>query len=352
MKHMKSTVGALFFTLICLFSLASYAGARTYEKVVVFGDSLSDHGNLNTINSSAPVTWSNGDVWVDYLARNWRATLTNRAYGGALTSGHLTAFEFQTDRDPSNDNQIPILNALGFAEQIQRYVAASPVIDAKNTLFALFIGGNDLLLFLRRAAANDSTLPSTQDFISTTTARIQTAITQLSGAGARHFLLINLPNLGSIPTFAARPQAAKEQATQLTRQYNLALQNAAELAINTLNDSGEPHTLHQFDAFTYVDRVIAERRFPNSTGTLVVLDAQGRRTSQLNTPEDAYLFWDPIHPTTKAHELLAIEINAQLSGSSSSCFIDTAQNDAWQKAALFLLMVATGGVLITLKRRH
>lgn len=315
----------LLIAFVCAPLTAAFGGS--YKKLVVFGDSLSDHGNMNAIFNTAPVTWSNGDIWVDYLARTWSvsaANLTNKAYGGAMTSSHLTAYAYQNDGNAANDAYIPTLQALGFKEQVTAYVGASPQIDSSQTLFAIWIGSNDIDHYLTRQAAGDTTLPAAATYIQTAVTRIKDAVVQLSGSGARHFLLLNIPDIGKTPKLASQSQAIKDAATQFSRQFNLAMQAAVEGAVNTLNGTTKGHTLEQFDTFTFLEKVITEQRFPNTTGTLVVLDGNGNRTSAMNSPVSDYLFWDAIHPTTKAHEILAGEVNSQMVSGSSGCFINAA----------------------------
>ena len=77
-----------------------------FDKVYVFGDSLSDTGNVLTFTGGqfptspyAPGRFSNGDIWIDYLTGQLNLTVdpfatdmaaddgTNFAVGGA-TSGY------------------------------------------------------------------------------------------------------------------------------------------------------------------------------------------------------------------------------------------------------------------------
>jgi phospholipase/lecithinase/hemolysin len=88
-----------------------------------------------------------------------------------------------------------------------------------------------------------------------------------------------------------------------------------------------------FDIFTNLNEIINSGIFANVTGTYMVLDANGDRTGATNEPAEDYLFWDAIHPTTKAHENVATEIGDVLAAmgivpasdghGSSTCFIDT-----------------------------
>ncbi len=287
------------------------AFAADYSRMVVFGDSLSDRGNLNRIVPSQPVTWADGDVWVDYLARELvipNSRVSNNAFGGALTSGHEVALALATDGDPSNDAQIPTFQALGLDERVAAYVASSPDFRRdrpEETLFVMWIGANDLAAYFARLQAQDPTLPDAATYIGAGVGRIAQAMGRLAGIGARHFLIVNLPDIAQTPRFAAFSQQVRAQVTQLTQAWNGALAQAVNAAQTQI---GSDAVVHTFDSFRYFNAILAGNTFANTRGTLVVLDQQGRRTSAVNTPASDYLWWDPIHPTTQAHGLFAREV--------------------------------------------
>src|SRR5262245_15859652 len=91
----------IFSSLVLMLALAARAGA--FSQLVVFGDRLSDVGNIN--NQSFAISpgssywngrFSNGPVWIEKLAPNFSLTVptysraggpnaTDFAYGGAHT---------------------------------------------------------------------------------------------------------------------------------------------------------------------------------------------------------------------------------------------------------------------------
>ena len=105
--------------------------ASPFDTVVIFGDSLSDNGNLyeetfGLIPDSSEYfmgRFSNGPVWVEYLADSSHldADLVNYAHGGATT-----------------DSLIP----LGLEGQVLGYVTTSS--PTPDTLCAIWIGANDV----------------------------------------------------------------------------------------------------------------------------------------------------------------------------------------------------------------
>lgn len=79
-------------TFINLISVVLCYGSDI-KNIYVFGDSFSDTGNLNRlVNFALPSPefyyqgrFSNGPTWVEYLANDLKANLTNYAYASATT---------------------------------------------------------------------------------------------------------------------------------------------------------------------------------------------------------------------------------------------------------------------------
>src|SRR5215475_11575436 len=130
-RHSRSAWAALLL-LVVLPSLlfAPAVSATTLTKLVVFGDSLSDTGNLfaatfGAVPPSPPYfqgRFSNGPVWVDALARKLTLPVENFAIGGALT-GHEN--EFDALGGPFG----------GLLDEIKAFVRANPAGADPNALY-------------------------------------------------------------------------------------------------------------------------------------------------------------------------------------------------------------------------
>ena len=78
---------------VLVVAMTSFAHAGAYSNVFVYGDSLSDTGNIytvsmHTIPQSPPYyngRFSNGPLAVEYLANSIHSPLTSFAWGGATT---------------------------------------------------------------------------------------------------------------------------------------------------------------------------------------------------------------------------------------------------------------------------
>ncbi len=267
--------------LFCCFVLPAYAG--NFKNVVVFGDSLSDSGNVYTLQGgtypSAPYDgrFSNGPVWVEYLVKSLGISggFCNYAQGGAMTG------TTNTHGDPT-----------GFLTQVSAYSelltasAAFPTAfpQPKETLFIIWIGGNDFL--------SEFTDPSA--VVSQAVANIRTGMEQLVSEGAVTFMVVNLPDLGKTPRMN-QDSALAAQGSQLTVFFNQALEGML-VGFESAHSGVE---VVRLDAFSMLNAMIADPAIGNFTN---VTDKQ---LDDGSVAEGRYLFWDDIHPTTITHRIFA-----------------------------------------------
>ncbi|MBT8144457.1 MAG: SGNH/GDSL hydrolase family protein [Gammaproteobacteria bacterium] len=255
-----------------------------FTSMVVFGDSLSDAGNVKA-NLGVPVApydngyFSNGPVWVQTLASELGLPDTvassnggsNYAWGSARTG---------LDIDTGFGVIIPSLQS-----QVDDFVTTRGATIDSSGLYVIWGGGNDVL----------------QGDVSTTASDIVAMVEQLAGAGATDFLIPNLPDIGQTPgSIDAGLQAER---TALSLEHNAAL----ALAIDGLTSSLPSITIHFFDVFSLFTQLITD---PGAQGFTNVTERCYGGTSGVGGPgpvcsnPDAYLFWDDVHPTARAHAIL------------------------------------------------
>jgi thermolabile hemolysin len=289
MRIIKWTVLTLLFAV-----LGQTAGfAAPFDEIVVFGDSLSDNGNLVLVEGQ-PLPdpelyykgrFSNGPVWVEYLAdpEHFDATLTDLALGGARTDG---------------------LDPPGLVEQVTAYITAADFTLSPTALFIIWIGGNDFLNGdgnFQEAVAN-----------------IKSAMEQLVQYGAMQILVLNLPDLGAIPDTLGTPEAA--EATAFSANFN------AELGI-MLDQFSVEHpdiALYEFDVASFYASV---RSDPSAFGFSNVSEPSPNFAVPNNFDGAGHVFWDDIHPTTEIHLLLADRVFADLNAQLP----ETGENNASQE---------------------
>jgi phospholipase/lecithinase/hemolysin len=112
---------------------------------------------------------------------------------------------------------------------------------------------------------------------------------------------MNVPDLGVTPMAQSLGAGGPVMLTQLSAAYNQAL----DAALDQLARAGIPTI--RLDAFAVLDEMAttpAAYGFSNVTTPFLSAPA--------GASPDQFLFWDPVHPTTGAHEVLADQALEQL----------------------------------------
>ncbi|MBW4607678.1 MAG: SGNH/GDSL hydrolase family protein [Hassallia sp. WJT32-NPBG1] len=275
---MKKNILSLAIIALLSFVMAVFApsilSVQKINQLYIFGDSLSDTGNIyratgGVYPSSPPYfqgRYSNGLVWVEYLASGLKLTSeqrTNFAFGGATTGS-------------SGMNGIP-----GLLAQVDNFTKAHPDINP-NALYVLWAGANDYLY-----GTSNSTMPIEN---------LSKAIQLLSTRGAKKILVANIPDLGKLPS--TRYTANSNSLSQSAIAHNQSLAKSFEV----LNDKlGHDTQIIELDVNSLYREAITE---PAKFGFTNVTNACLNNVAVCDNP-DKFLFWDAIHPTTAGHRILA-----------------------------------------------
>jgi phospholipase/lecithinase/hemolysin len=302
------------FIFYILFYLASATSAQalSYSGIYLFGDSLSDVGNLQQTYAGLPRQpgtpqtvpgqpydaggrFSNGEVYADKLARGLGYSLspsmlggTDYAYGGARTRYQVSGSAY-----------------LGILDQVAAFRSQPGVADA-NALYVLWGGANNLQDIVARKQRD--TLGNPIPDLQGTIGDLVTAILGLYAEGARSILVPNLPDLALVPRIAEYGIPAQQAAHQLTLAFNAMLAESLaqlESSLNGLN-------LIEFDTFDAMNDIVAnpaQYGLSNTTdrcytGDDLLFSGGG---AVCNDP-DSYLFWDGLHPTAAVHAILGQEM--------------------------------------------
>jgi outer membrane lipase/esterase len=248
--------------------MISPAQARPpFDRIVVFGDSLSDNGNAGR--------FSNGPVWVEYLATEFGLALQPARSGGsnfAVGGARL---------DPRS-------GSTSLRAQADAYLQGRRVRG--RSLYIVYGGGNDLL------AAVDQ--PQAGAAVDTAVASLRSIVADLVRQGATDVLVPNLPRIGMTPAVRARGSQAVEAADHLAERFNAGLDQ-----VLSTYASSPGVKLYRLDVRRLAERVRAD---PVASGFADLDHPCGQRGDC-----EGYLFWDEVHPTTRAHQRLA-EAAAQL----------------------------------------
>ncbi|WP_254921360.1 SGNH/GDSL hydrolase family protein [Nodularia sp. NIES-3585] len=259
------------------------ASAAIFSQVFVFGDSTVDDGNFFKItqNKIPPKPYfegrfSNGPVWVEYLAEDLGLKTTNFGVAGS-TTGELNTL----------NKSLP-----GLTQQIKSFSAFPNFQADADGLYIISAGANDYL-----GAGIQEVIPPVDNLVA--------ALAELAAVGAKNFLIANLPDLGNTPL--TKDTDASVPLNFLTGLHNFALGQSFQ----SLSQQQPNLNINLFDVNSLISQITknsGEFGLTNVTDSCLeqpieVILATGNFT-QCSNP-DEYLFWDGIHPTTATHRLIA-----------------------------------------------
>jgi outer membrane lipase/esterase len=263
--------------LLCSVILAGCGGNKsgdTYTQIVVFGASLSDNGNATTIVPGLfpgapyyPGRASNGLLWIDVVAADLGNSVkpfvnggTNFAVGGARTC--------EISGTSPNPFDMCYQVTLYLTAVLNRADASALyVIDAATV-------GNNIFAVINNGLSHS-------EITTTAPTDIAKIMDKLYNAGARKFLVTNVPDVGATPRGQGLPSPAT--ATALSNGFNGTLNN--ELANFRASHAGADVRLADFKS-----AVAITTGFTNTTDPCVV------NLVACATP-DTYTYWDNLHPT-------------------------------------------------------
>lgn len=261
---------------------APFATAATFSGIVVYGDSLSDNGNLYNatkkvlgvgIPTSPPYymgRYSNGPVAVEQLATKLGAPLYDFAFGGA-TSG------VGNYGDNGTQTSLGLFGLPGLATELagsQAFLSTPGLLS--SALFVVWGGANDFVI-------NGSVTVAAADIIG--------IVDTLASQGAKNILVPGMPDLGLTPDYYGEAAA-----TAYSQQFNALLQ------------AGLPAGATYFDTFGLLHQVEAN---PSAYGLTDLTDPCLNTTlGTVCSNPSQYLFWDGFHPTTTIDTLVANDFAA------------------------------------------
>lgn len=260
----------------------SAAYAEPIRELVVFGDSLSDTGNVYLATGGAipPAPpyfggrFSNGPVWVEHLAERLGAEApkpslaggTNYAFGGAETGGG-----------------IGVVGSPGLLDQVGMYLSGNT--PREDQLFVYWAGANDFLI-----AGGSDTGAAAEN--------VEAGLRALADAGAKRILVPNMPDLTRLPGASLPPSEflrTPENVGERSAGFNAAL----DASLDELEAEYADVELIRFDAAGLLDSMIDDpQRYGFTNATVPYL------ANPDGNPDDD-LWYDTVHATTRTHRILA-----------------------------------------------
>ncbi|MEQ1639150.1 MAG: SGNH/GDSL hydrolase family protein [Methylococcales bacterium] len=327
--HSQKSITKLAILLVITFtSTQVLAKHAPFERIVAFGDSISDTGNAfallskpenqacSGISQSVPPYaelddflipgspyaigghhFTNGATWLEGLAQAMALAGNVRP---AFQNAGQKASNYAVGGARARTINAPCRVDLETQKQV--YLNDFPV-TSENTLVVIAMGGNDVRDAFAAAAIGE---PGTAGLIiQTALQNIAGTFSDLYGRGARHFLIMNAPDIGKTPALRLIP-GAPAGAAYLTQVFNdnlvLLIQGAHAQGID----------VRLLDVHALVNAVVENPEpygFNNATEACVTPNQPPFKCKK----PDTYVFWDGIHPTKSLHEIIAKEAIAVMS---------------------------------------
>jgi phospholipase/lecithinase/hemolysin len=296
--------------------------AMDFNRIVVFGGSLSDSGNFfaltnfanrppyNQIDATLIPTgpysvggnhFSNGKTWIEQLAS--RLSLTGNVRP-AFAGPSVEATDYAVGGARARDNDEWGSSLISMTEQVDTFVEDFDNQAPSDALYVIDFGGNDV---------RDAIVAYTNEGLGTASAVLQDAITSIAsnmhllyGIGARKFLVLNVADIGNVPSIILAEQefpGIDSLAKTLSEIFNENLETTLGILRQLPGIA-----IAEFNVYATVDTVIAEvlnneQPFGMTNANTACIEPSVA-PFRCETP-DQFLFWDGIHPTKAGHAILA-----------------------------------------------
>ncbi|MDX1811048.1 MAG: SGNH/GDSL hydrolase family protein [Gammaproteobacteria bacterium] len=318
-KRFSSLLVLLFLIFISPITLA-----KPYNDVYVFGDSLSDTGNVAAyygVDLPSPPYFqnrvTNGRVAVEALAHKFGLKAAPSLY--FLGSEHGTNYAAAG------------ASAIGLGEgDLGGQILAFSTINSEapsDALYVVFIGGNDVRKARGKLNPLDKDdLVEAHALLEQAAGNIGVAVQSLITAGAKNIIVVNSPNVGAIPettiaAFLGNLSWLPAVTEGLSIYFNTSL-NAAVHQVELMTGVD----VMQFDLFSYFNYLLTNADTLGITNTtdpcyktwgdpfLAVLNPVCV-DEEFNPTPNSFFFIDEIHPTKNVHKAIGKAIARQIKSS-------------------------------------
>ena len=298
----------------------AFAALPYFSHMYFFGDSMTDAGNYIEkkprvcVRVNAPVTNPTGGtqpatVWADDVN-----------VGFVATPSRIT----QNNGQVGNDYAIAGSLSNNLKVEVNNYLTNNKSADPQ-ALYVIWIGGNDIMERIYEHLQFRDTV------INNGMRNIQNSIEQLYKAGARNFLVIGVPDI-SVAPLVANPhmnwaldtgifhfltKSIHISCTEWNKQlFNssaaIANSNSLKAPLAALALKYTDIRIYTWDPIPFLDQAAnnpSQFGFPNKINNLPNNYAGwcNGATTNSNNP-DNYIFFNYIHPTARAHAILAQHI--------------------------------------------
>lgn len=286
------------------------------NKIISFGDSLSDTGNI--FNGSGWLfpnrnSWflghfSNGLLWTEYLAKARSLPLYNWAIGVSA----------------SEDKYVVLKGIKSQIHSYENYMKAAKNYNPENTLFSLEFGINDFLVFGTPLGDVKKHFDETMEVI--------------VAAKVKHLIIMLLPDASHVPGFKKQDKRVAAALRKNVIAYNDHIkQKIKEYKAKGLN-------IITFDVFGLLEQLVANPKkygFENATDACLSIDKTDTSVyfssyeltdACKKIGSDKYVFWGNTHPTTTTHKYFSEHLLYQMKPSKPDLIGRRVKGDSGSEA--------------------
>jgi len=303
--------------------VAGWCEAASFSEAIVFGDSLSDSGNYFTQFGgmsmqpyetenvpSEPYAigghhFTNGATWVEQLTKELH--IPNSGSPSEVSPGVFKNYAMGRSRARAVllDG---VFSEVNLTTQVDSFLADENDQAPGESLYIIWIGSNDVAdaLFALNPA----------DIIGAALQNTFAQIQRLYEHGARHFLILNMPDFALTPRVLDVVSVYSVPVQELLLQnismasvgYNQALAGYLAFMQSILPDMD----VISLDVFSILNDIVAN---PELYGleivdeACIIPDTQGQAYC---SDWGRYLFWDAQHPTREGHSIIAEQAEMEI----------------------------------------
>jgi phospholipase/lecithinase/hemolysin len=307
-KNMRYNKIIWLVTFFAFFISSQIWAKPNFNQVYVFGDSLSDTGNLASVIGPFPSPpfyqnrVSNGPVGIEILAEMLGTT--------ANASLHLIAPEAGSNYAVAGAKAAGV-DAIDLPAQLSIFLANHAYTAPADALYVIFIGANDI-----RSARSILDKPTARAVLDLSIQQIKSTLDTLVSSGAKSFLIINAPDIGVLPetqilSVLLDDPKMPARASKLSKYFR-----------NKLDDTIEPFEenesieLFDFDLYKVFNKLIKKSEkygfTNNSEACFSSLTFTFNAGCNFGANFDQYVFFDEIHPTARVHSIIGNAIYSSL----------------------------------------
>lgn len=294
--------------VVFFFGFSQMAPAADFSRLIVFGDSLSDTGNLAAIRGDLPPPYfqnriSNGPVAVEVLAER----LGLRADASLHLLGRRGGTNYAVAGGRARGQDV-----IDLSGQVVAFLAQHGNDAPRDALYVVFIGGNDV-----RDARDANDADAANEILDDAVDDIVRNVRLLSRAGARSFLVMNSADVSLIPETRLRAAASNDAffvrraaqvsdrfADNLRRRLQRLRREQAGLFVQEVDIYGASRRIAQQAARLGLSN-ITDACFNSRDFSFHPDCPQG-------SGFDRFYFFDEIHPTAKVHRQIGEGIHRGL----------------------------------------